>query len=79
MGIISIILGIAGIALNFVVPFVGLILGIIGLIVGRKAMSGIGTVGIVLSVIAIIIGVVQLIMMIACAGATFGMVQSVFN
>jgi len=79
MGILSIILGIAGIALNFAVPFVGLILGVIGIIIGRRAMPGAGTVGFILSVIAVIIGVIQIIAMAACAGVAFGCVQSVFS
>ncbi len=76
LALVSLILGIVSVVFIFILPIVGLITGIIGVILGSKAnkleKTGMGTAGFVLSLIGLIICAIAFIIALACVGLIFG-------
>jgi hypothetical protein len=77
LAVIGLVLGILSLVLAFiiglVIPFIPLVLGIVGLILSSKAgkieKTGMGTAGFVLSIIGLILSALFLIIWIACVAA----------
>lgn len=64
--IVSLICGIAGIVMGCCVPYVGIVLGIIGLICAilgnKQGKNGVGTGGLICSIIAIVLSIIVFIL-----------------
>ena len=83
MGVASLVLGIIALVLDFALgafgaAWVGLLLGVVGIILGALGRKnpekrGIATAGLVCSIIAVVLGGIVLLACAACAGATASM------
>lgn len=73
MAVASLILGICSIVFDFFFQFLGVLLGIVGIILGALARkqnpaNGMATGGLVCSIIGVILGAITLIACVACVG-----------
>lgn len=82
--IVGLCLGTAGVILNFIQPFIGVVAGIVGIVFsvkGRKVQEGRGmaTTGLVLSIIAVVIFGVMILFSILVVGAVLGGAIGIFG
>ncbi len=73
MAVAALILGICSIVFDFIFQWLGILLGVVGIIMGAVARSktpenGMATGGLVCSIIGTILGIVTLVACVACVG-----------
>ncbi len=78
MAVASLVLGICSIVFDFFIWWLGLILGIVGIILGAMARkqtpgNGMATGGLVCSIIGVVLGLVTLVACAACVGTLSSM------